>query len=65
MPYLLEADDHFLINLDAVAVFAPVAEDGKVVAYRCLAIDGTLLGRVSVAAVESLRTEIELAWVTP
>lgn len=60
MPYLIDADDHFLINLDAVAVFAPVAEDGKVVAYRCLAIDGTLLGQITAATLESLRTELEM-----
>lgn len=65
MPYLIDAEDRFLINLDAVAVFAPVEEAGKVVAYRCLAIDGTTLGRVDAAVVEALRTELEMDRVTP
>jgi len=60
MPYLIEADDAFLINLDAVAIFQPVEEAGQVVAYRCRSLDGTDLGRVSAAVVEALRTELEL-----
>lgn len=61
VPYLIETDDHYLVNLDHVAVFVPLEDrDQAIVGYTCKAIDGTDLGRVSPAVVESLRTELEL-----